>query len=46
MNKHIVIIGGGFAGVNLAEQMRNKKGVHITLVDKTTITFSRPSCTR
>ena len=33
-DKNIVIIGGGFAGVNLAIQLADKKGVNVTVVDK------------
>jgi NADH dehydrogenase len=34
MKKEIVIIGGGFAGINLAKRLTNTKGIHVTLVDK------------
>lgn len=34
MKKEIVIIGGGFAGINLARRLANVKGIHVTLVDK------------
>ena len=33
-NKHIVIIGGGFAGLQLCRKLRNKKGFEITLIDR------------
>jgi NADH dehydrogenase len=33
----IVIIGGGFAGLNLAKELLNEKGITVTLVEKTTI---------
>jgi len=42
MEKRIVIIGGGFAGINLAKQLRNRKGFHITLVDKNNYNFFPP----
>ncbi|MGK7369705.1 MAG: NAD(P)/FAD-dependent oxidoreductase [Candidatus Halalkalibacterium sp. M3_1C_030] len=42
MDKEIVIIGGGFAGVNLAKQLSNKKGFHITLVDKNNYNYFPP----
>jgi NADH:ubiquinone reductase (H+-translocating) len=42
MNTEIVIIGGGFAGVNLAKQLKNKKEFHITLVDKNNYNFFPP----
>ncbi len=40
--KHIVIIGGGFAGVNLAKQLGNKKGLKVTLVDRNNYNFFPP----
>jgi NADH:ubiquinone reductase (H+-translocating) len=42
MEKRIIIIGGGFAGINLAKQFRNRKGFHITLVDKNNYNFFPP----
>ncbi|WP_026451304.1 NAD(P)/FAD-dependent oxidoreductase [Aequorivita capsosiphonis] len=41
-DKKIVIIGGGFAGINLARKMGGKKGVQITLVDKNNYNFFPP----
>ena len=38
----IVIIGGGFAGLNLAKELLNQKGVHVTLVDKNNYNFFPP----
>ncbi len=32
--KHVVIVGGGFAGINAAKELGNKRDVRITLVDK------------
>lgn len=40
--KKIVIIGGGFAGINLAKHLGNKDGVHVTLVDKNNYNFFTP----
>lgn len=42
MKKKIVIIGGGFAGVNLAKKLSNKEGIHVTLVDKNNYNFFPP----
>lgn len=42
MERRIVIIGGGFAGINLAKQQKNKKGLHVTLVDKNNYNFFPP----
>ncbi|WP_316836153.1 NAD(P)/FAD-dependent oxidoreductase [Pedobacter nutrimenti] len=39
---HIVIIGGGFAGVNLVEQFSDKDDFQITLVDKNNYNFFPP----
>jgi NADH dehydrogenase len=32
--KHVVIVGGGFAGLNCAQKLAVHPGVHITLIDK------------
>lgn len=40
--KHIVIIGGGFAGINLAKHLGNKKGIEVTLVDRNNYNFFPP----
>src|SRR5690606_27831718 len=40
--KEIVIIGGGFAGISLARQLSNEKGVQVTLVDKNNYNFFPP----
>lgn len=40
--KHIVIIGGGFGGVNLAKQLSNKERFAVTLVDKNNYNFFPP----
>lgn len=39
---HIVIIGGGFAGINLAKALINQKGIDVTLVDKNNYNFFPP----
>lgn len=41
-DKKIVIIGGGFAGINLAKKLGGKKGVQVTLVDKNNYNFFPP----
>jgi NADH dehydrogenase len=38
----IVIIGGGFAGINLAKELANHKGIDVTLVDKNNYNFFPP----
>lgn len=38
----IVIIGGGFAGINLAEELLNSKNIEVTLVDKNNYNFFAP----
>lgn len=38
----IVIIGGGFAGINLAKELSNRKGIEVTLVDKNNYNFFPP----
>ena len=42
MKKHIVIIGGGFAGINLANSLSKNKNFKITLVDKNNYHFFPP----
>ncbi|REC45340.1 NAD(P)/FAD-dependent oxidoreductase [Chryseobacterium pennipullorum] len=42
MKKHIVIVGGGFAGINLIKSLRNDKRFKITLVDKNNYHFFPP----
>ena len=39
---HIVIIGGGFAGINLAKALTNEKCITVTLVDKNNYNFFPP----
>lgn len=40
--KHIVIIGGGFGGLNLIKHLGGKKGFSITLVDRNNYNFFPP----
>ncbi len=40
--KHVVIIGGGFAGINLIRHLENRKEFSITLVDKNNYNFFPP----
>ena len=42
MAKEIVIIGGGFAGINLARSFSPNDGFHITLVDRNNYNFFPP----
>lgn len=41
-DKHIVVIGGGFAGINMAKELGNKKGLIVTLVDRNNYNFFPP----
>src|SRR6478735_3679047 len=38
----IVIIGGGFAGINLAKELTDHKGIEVILVDKNNYNFFPP----
>jgi NADH dehydrogenase len=40
--KKVVIIGGGFAGINLAEQLLDNDNFLVTLVDKNNYNFFPP----
>src|SRR5699024_8606418 len=42
MKKEIAIIGGGFAGINMARKLKNEKGIQVTLVDKNKYNFFTP----
>lgn len=42
MKKEIVIIGGGFAGINLTRELFDHEGFHITLVDMNNYNFFPP----
>lgn len=41
-DKNIVIIGGGFSGINLAKELGGTKGIQATLVDKNNYNFFPP----
>lgn len=41
-DKKIIVIGGGFAGINLVKELGNQKGVQVTLVDKNNYNFFTP----
>ncbi|MGY3055104.1 NADH dehydrogenase [Pedobacter sp. UYEF25] len=41
-DKHIVIVGGGFAGINLARYLGEEKGIVVTLVDRNNYNFFPP----
>lgn len=38
----IVIVGGGFAGINLAKELTNVPDIHVTLIDKNNYNFFPP----
>lgn len=40
--KKVIIIGGGFAGINLIQKLQRDKRFHITLVDKNNYNFFPP----
>jgi len=40
--KHIVVIGGGFAGLNFVTRMFRNKYYHITLIDKNNYNYFTP----
>lgn len=42
MQKHIVVIGGGFAGINLAKSLGRHPNFKVTLVDKNNYNFFPP----
>ena len=42
MKKHIVIVGGGFAGVTLTKSLKNDSRFRVTLVDKNNYHFFPP----
>ncbi len=42
MRKNIVVIGGGFAGINLAKSLGNDPNFSVTLVDKNNYNFFPP----
>lgn len=42
MKKHVLIVGGGFAGINLIKSLKNDNRFRITLVDKNNYHFFPP----
>src|SRR5688572_16536036 len=42
MRKRVIIIGGGFGGINLAQAMGKNKDYEVTLVDKNNYNFFPP----
>jgi NADH dehydrogenase len=40
--KHVVIVGGGFAGINAAKALGNKKDVRVTLIDRNNYHLFQP----
>ncbi|ASK29273.1 FAD-dependent oxidoreductase [Chryseobacterium sp. T16E-39] len=42
MKKHIIIVGGGFAGINLMKSLKNDSRFQITLIDKNNYHFFPP----
>lgn len=42
MKKQVVIIGGGFGGINLARNLTNEQNFHVTLVDRNNYNFFPP----
>lgn len=40
--KHIVVIGGGFAGLNLIRRLYNNRFYHVTLIDKNNYNYFTP----
>src|ERR1700733_480580 len=40
--KKVVVIGGGFAGINLANGLAGKKDFHVTVVDRNNYNFFPP----
>jgi NADH dehydrogenase len=38
----VVIIGGGFAGINLAKELQNQEGIQVILIDKNNYNFFPP----
>lgn len=40
--KHVVIIGGGFAGINLSLALAKNKNFHLTLIDRNNYNFFPP----
>jgi NADH dehydrogenase len=40
--KHVVIVGGGFAGLNVVKELGNKKDVRVTIIDKNNFHLFQP----
>ena len=40
--RHVVIVGGGFAGINAAKALGNRKGVRVTLIDRNNYHLFQP----
>ena len=40
--KHVIVVGGGFAGLNVAKKLGNKEGVRVTLIDKNNFHLFQP----
>jgi NADH dehydrogenase len=41
-SKHVVVVGGGFAGINLAQQLYNNPNFSVTVVDQNNYNFFPP----
>lgn len=42
MSKEIIVVGGGFAGINLVRKLSKPEGIHVTLVDRNNYNFFPP----
>lgn len=40
--KHVVIVGGGFAGLNVVKELGNRRDVRVTLIDKNNFHLFQP----
>ncbi|NTW11496.1 MAG: FAD-dependent oxidoreductase, partial [Chlorobiaceae bacterium] len=40
--KHVVVVGGGFAGINTAKVLGKKRDVKVTLIDKNNFHLFQP----
>lgn len=41
-DQHVVIVGGGFGGINLAEALARERGIRVTLVDRNNYNVFQP----
>jgi NADH dehydrogenase len=41
-SKHVVVVGGGFAGINFAQQLYNNRNFRVTVVDRNNYNFFPP----